>query len=106
MKFNLDTWNSYRQEAAELANYLATTKNEIGIMDVDKHTKERYIASITLILRQCSKYIDKCGIGMPVSLWKYNNKDTTTHPSSKKFAYKHCMTNEQIKNYGSDFMSE
>lgn len=106
MNFYLSTWNRFRQQAGILAEHILKFKDDKGIIKMDKDQLEGYIAYITCILKECSNYMDKCGLTITPPMWKYSVKDPTTHPSSVAFLYKDRMTPEQIKAYGEGFMSE
>lgn len=105
MNFHISVWNKYRSEAGILGNHINSYKDRFGVINLDKDTLHGYIAHITCILKECSDYLDKCGLTMPPGLWKYNVKDPTTHPSSKSFLYKDRMSKRAIKGYGSEFMA-
>lgn len=104
MNFHLDMWNRYRRQAGILGEHIQSFKDNKGIIHMEKEQLAGYIAHITCILKECDDYMNKCGLTMPPALWKYNAKDPTTHPSSKLFLYKDCMTEFEIKAYGSEFM--
>jgi hypothetical protein len=105
MNFHISFWNKYRSQAGILGTHIQSYKDALGVIHLDKDSLHGYIAHITCILKECSTYMDKCGLTMPPSLWKYNVKDPTTHPSSKLFLYKECMSKQAIKKYGSEFMA-
>jgi hypothetical protein len=106
MNFNLKVWNKYRHQAAILGEHIGSyIDKKTKVINLDKEVLAGYVAHITCILLECSDYMDKCGLTLPPALWKYNVKDPTTHPSSKLFLYKDCMTNKAIKAYGFEFMA-
>ncbi len=105
MKFSLNTWNKYRSRAGILAEHILSYKDKKGIIHLEKEILDGYIGHITFILKECSNYMEKCGLKVPDPLWKYIPKDPTTHPSNVSFLYKHTMTKEQIVAYGPKFMS-
>ncbi len=106
MKFDLKVWNKYRSQADLLACHINSYKDDNGIIHLEKEILHEYIGHITLILKECDDYIEKCGLTESKPLWEYNLKDSTTHPSSKSFLYKNCMSKRAIKNYGKEFMAE
>jgi hypothetical protein len=106
MNFHLSVWNKHRSQALILGNHIQSYKDKNGIIKMDRDTLEGYIAHITCILKECSIYMDKCGLTRPTCLWKYDTKDPTTHPSSKAFLYKDRMSKQAIKAYGEGFMTE
>ena len=105
MNFHISVWNKYRNQAGILGTHIQSYKDALGIIHLDKDTLHDYIAHITCILKECSNYMDKCGLTMPSGLWKYDVKDPTTHPSNKLFLYKDCMSKQAIKKYGREFMA-
>lgn len=104
MIFKLSVWNKYRHEAAILGEHIQSFKDGFKLINLDKDILQGYIAHITCILKESSTYMEKCGLTIPPPLWKYNVKDPTTHPSSSKFLYKKCMSEQEIRNYGNEFM--
>lgn len=106
MNFQLSVWNKYRSQAAILGKHIDSYKDDKGIIHLDRDSLEGYVAHITCILKECSNYMDKCGLTMPPGLWKYNVKDPTTQPSSVAFLYKDRMSKKQIRAYGAVFMSK
>ena len=105
MSFNISVWNGYRNQAAILAHHIQCYKDALGFIKLDKDTLQGYVAHITCILKECSNYMDKCGLTMTPGLWKYNVKDPSTHPSSKSFLYKDYMSKKAIRAYGENFMT-
>lgn len=106
LKFDIRTYNQYRKQAHVIGKHLRRFKNDDGVIDMDKETLAFYIGQITAILKECSNYLDKCGLTMPPPLWKYDVEDPKTQPSSVAFAYKDRMTKKAIKAFGKDFMSK
>jgi hypothetical protein len=100
MKFDINVWLSYRKQARIIADYIQAHK-EIFYdfhgnfkkckLNMEKYELEYNIKKITLILKECSEYLDRCGMNIPKSLWKYDNDDPTTWVSSKHFAYEHLL---------------
>lgn len=105
MNFKISEWKKYRNQASVLGEHIQSYKDATGIINLDKDSLYGYIAHITAILKECSNFMDKCGLTMPPSLWKYNVKDPTTHPSSKLFLYKDRLSKKAIRAYGSEFMA-
>jgi len=91
MNFKISIWNKYRKQASLLGDHIQSFKDNKGFIKMDKKQLEGYIAHITCILKECSNYMDKCGLTVPSPLWKYKANDPTTHPSNKLFLYKDCM---------------
>lgn len=105
MNFELKKWYEHRANASILGEYIQGSKDNNGIRHLERETLDGYVAHITCILKECSNYMDKCGLTMPAALWKYKHDDITTHPSNRKFKYEGLMNLEQIRAYGVDFMS-
>ncbi len=92
MQFSMDEWFKFHEEAIEAGKSLHQLRLEQGGKLKMNHENTLYrISCITHILERCSKYMDRCGLGMPNTLWSYDHKDETTHISSKVFAYKHLL---------------
>ncbi len=106
MNFHISVWNKYRDNARILGDHIQSYKNDKGIILMDKESLEGNIAHITCILKECSNYMDKCGLTERAGLWEYKRDDPTTQPSSVAFLYKDRMTKQQIKAYGEGFMTE
>ena len=104
MNFNIKIWHKYRHEAANLANHIETYKTDEGIILLEKKVLKAYIQQITDILKECTDYMNKCGMTIADPLWKYNEKHQNTHASNKSFIYKDRMSKKLIKDYGYDFM--
>ena len=106
MIFQIDMWYKYRKQADVIGKHIASFKDEKGAIHLDKKVLEGYIQQITTILKECSDYMDKCGLTMGKPLWKYNVKQQATHPSNETFKFKDRMTPEAISLYGSNFMQD
>ncbi len=105
MNFYLKEWYEYRSKSRLIGKHIQSYKDKTGTINLDKETLQGYIAHITCILKECTDYMDKCGLTVTPSLWKYNVKDPTTHPSSKLFLYKDRMSKKAIRAYGNGFMT-
>lgn len=47
---------------------------------------------IKILVRRCSKYMDRCKMYMPSPVWKYHRDDSSTHASSINFRYGHLYS--------------
>ncbi len=99
MNFDIKVWSKYRNEATVIGNHIASHKDHNGFIIMKKADFKEYIQQITDILKECSNYMDKCGMTPPAPLWKYNPDDTETHPSHPAFKHKDKMTKEAINRY-------
>jgi len=99
MKFDIKVWQRYRNEATVLGNHIASHKDHNGFIIMKKADFKDYIQQITDILKECSNYMDKCGMTAPAPLWKYKADNPETHPSHPAFKYKDRMTPKAIKIY-------
>lgn len=93
MQFSIYKWNKYRLKAKEVGLLLDEIKAKNGgKVNMKDETVLDHLDAITGILYECSNYMNKCGLSMPATLWRYDSKDETTHISCKeKFAYKELM---------------
>lgn len=105
MIFNISIWHEYRKKAAMIGKYIDSFKDDKKVIHMKKHALETSIKKITDILKECSEYMDKCGVTLPGALWKYDPKVQLTHASNENFAFKDRMTEKEINRYGDDFMS-
>lgn len=92
MQFSTKEWFEYREKAMKVGMKLDQLKKQHGgKIKMEDEATHHYIEEITVILRKCSSYMDKCSLGMRNTLWDYNSRDETTHISSPEFAYKHLL---------------
>lgn len=89
MDFDINVWLEMRAQANKIGEELNSFRDEQGKIQLSKFELDEYIEKITEILRCCSVYMDRHGMKMPRSKWKYNIKNEATHVSSEHFAYHH-----------------
>jgi alpha-glucosidase (family GH31 glycosyl hydrolase) len=106
MNFDIKIWSNFRKQAEIIGKHIASYKDDKGIIHMEKKDLESYIAHITVILKLCSDYMDKCGLTPPPPLWKYDDEDPTSLASSVAFIHKDKMSKKCIKAFGKTFMSE
>ncbi len=106
MKFEIKTWHQYRKQASVIGKHIGSYKDDKGIIHLDKAVLQGYIQQITDILKECSDYMDKCGLTAPPALWKYDEEDPKSQASSIAFIHKDKMSKQCIKSFGKQFMSE
>ena len=96
MEFSIKKWLDYRKKASLLADFIQAHKSPIldekgqvkaYKIQLPKEELHAKISQITSILRECSEYLDCCGMQMKKPLWKFNIDDVTTWKSHKDFAY-------------------
>jgi hypothetical protein len=92
--FDLKIWKSYRKKATDIGEYIDNNKDKYGNIILTKKELKQALDEISVILRKSSNYMDKCGLIMPKSKWRYLEKDTSTHVSSPDFKYKHLLNND------------
>lgn len=91
--FDIKVWNEYRNRASKISERIGKCKDQYGNIIMPKKELKLCIDEISAILKQSANYMDKNGMRMPKPLWKYIEKDTTTHASSQDFKYGHLINN-------------
>lgn len=94
--FDIKVWNQYREKASKISERIGNCRDQYGNIVLPKKELKLLIDEISAILKQSSNYMDKNGFRMPKPLWKYDEKDTTTHASSPDFKYGHLINNDLL----------
>ena len=70
MDFDIKIWWEFRDRANKIGSELDKYRDENRKIGLLKQDLDRYIERITEVLKECSSYMDSCGLKIPS---KYNN---------------------------------